>query len=1293
LIVTMLVLAGIAAGGSQAMHLGHVARAHHGGRVLADSPVTITAKAHEGQRSDGTWTGGNITTYKEGDTIAFRFDLTATDATSGDLQVRFTGNDGTCLFFTDYFVLNSVASISGATPTVTTVGSPTPDSFGTSNGEWVQQLHVDFAGAGEAEVYYTLKLSLHAGECNGSSQHSRLSPLTGVSQTGQQNVPVPANQVIEFPSITVNKLVDRGTGSYVPASAGEYCFTLDGGTSACTDSTGKVVFDSTLQLSDGSHTITESSEAGYAFDHGDGTNCTFSGSTATAAIAAGTTPTNATCNFYNKLLPAPTVTVTKSCPNGTANSNDRFQITDNGSNVGDPLACGGSLVVNVTPSQSYTIDETGANGADLANYSETKSSGCSGTLINGQTGSCTITNTLKASPKVTVTKSCPNGAAGDGDRFQITNNGSNAGDPLACGGHVDVTVGAGAAFSFDEKAAGTTDLANYTKSIGSGCSGSLAHYGDTGSCTITNTLKALPTVTVNKSCPNGAANSGDLFQITNNGSNAGSAIACGGHVDVHVGAGSAYSMDEAAAGTTDLANYTKSIGSGCSGTLAHYGDTATCTITNTLKAPPVVTVNKSCPNGAAGDGDRFQVTNNGSNVGDPIACGGHVDVAVSAGAAYSMDEKAAGTTDLANYTKSIGSGCSGTLAHYGDTASCTITNTLKAAPKVTVTKDCPSGAAHDGDRFQITNNGSDAGDPIACGGSVDVSVGAGTAYSIDETAAGTTKLSDYVETRSAGCDGTLAHYGDTASCTITNTLKNAPTITVAKSCTNGAPADASDRFEALLDGSSTDPKTVLACGDSAPVTLAPDTSYSITEQAGNDTTSLDNYNVSYSAGCSSDSGLARGSTDTVCTITNELKAAPKVTVSKACPNGTAGEGDRFQVKLDGTNVGDPLSCGGDIDVTVTPGQAYSITEGAAGTTDLANYDTTFGEDCSGTLAHYGDTATCTITNALKAAPILIVIKNVINDNGGKFKASNFTLSVTGASPTPASFPGDAGGTVVTLLPGAYSVHEAAAAGYATSMDAGCTGTLAHYGDKATCTVTNNDIASPPPPPPPPPAPSPKIDLVITKSAAPNPVTLGDNVTYTLKVTNKGPNQANNVVVTDSLPSETTFVSVSTNKGTCTGTNAITCNLGQVAVGEIDTITIVVKPTVTGTITNTAVVAGTEQELNPADNTASATVTVNGPFTPPSVCYALTVRPTSLTVGHRTIVHVKVTQQGKAVSGVRVVIVGKKINRASTTNGRGVATFVIKSASPGILQIRVPTHSTCRKQRIGVVGVFTPPVTG
>jgi uncharacterized repeat protein (TIGR01451 family) len=1287
-VLALVLSAAITAGGSQARYFVH-------GRTLASSGVTITAKSHQGQSSDGTYTSGNVTQYKEGDTINFRFDLASSDAdSSANMQVRFTGDDGTCLFFADYFVLGSIDNVSGSSPTIT-LGPRTQDSFGTSNGEWVQELDINFPAAGEAIVNYQLKLSPHAGECNGSSQHSRLQPGTDVSQTGQQNVPVPANQVIQFPTITVVKEVDRGTGTYVTASAGEYCFTLDGGTSACTDSNGQVIFDSTFQLADGSHTITESTEPGYGFDHGSGTNCSFSGSTATATIAAGTTPTNATCTFFNKLLPAPTVTVTKQCPNGTANTGDQFQITNNGSNVGSPLTCGHSLVVTVTPSQSYSIDETGANGADLANYNETKSaSGCSGTLINGQTATCTITNTLRAQPAVTVTKYCPNGPANSTDRFQITNNGGNVGAALACGDHTTVQLAPGASYSFDETAAGTTDLANYEKSIGDHCSGSLAHFGDTASCTITNTLRAQPTVTVKKSCPSGPANSGDLFQITNNGTSAGSPIACSGQVDIHVGAGVAYSMDEAAAGTTDLANYTKSIGDKCSGTLAHYGDTATCTITNTLNAPPTVTVTKMCTNGApANSGDRFQITNNGSNVGSALACGDHIDVPVGAGVPYSFDEAAADTTDLANYTETIGDNCSGTLAHYGDTASCTITNALKAPPKVTVTKKCPGGAAHNGDLFQITLNGDNTGDPLACGDSIDVQVGAGIPYSLDEAAAGTTKLSDYVETRDQTCDGTLAHYGDTATCTITNTLKGAPVVTVTKACTKGAPANTSDRFEALVNGSSTDPKTVLACGDSAQITLTPDVGFSITEQAGNDTTSLDNYNVSYSDGCSSDNGLARGSTDTVCTITNELKPAPVVTVTKRCPNGTAGTGDKFQVKLGGQDVGDPLACDGHIDVQVTPGSPYDITEGAAGTTDLANYNTDLREGCSGTLAHYGDTADCTITNTLKAAPILIVIKHVINDNGGKWKASHFTLSVTGSSPTPASFPGDEGGTVVTLLPGPYGVHEAAAAGYTTTMDEGCTGTLAHYGDKATCTVTNNDVASPPPPPPPPPGPSPRINMRIIKSATPNPATVGGNLTYTLTVTNLGPNEANDVVVTDSLPSETTFVSVSTNKGTCTGTNAITCSLGQVAVGEYITITIMVKPTQAGTITNTAIVAGHESEVDPSDNISSATVVVNGPFTPPSACYALTVRPRSLTVGNRTIVHVTVRQLGKGMRGVRLLIIGKGLRKSATTNSRGVATFVIKSKRPGILQVRVPTHLTCRKQRIGVIGVFTPPVTG
>ena len=1337
----------------------------------------ITAKQHEGQSSDLSYTSGNVTQYKEGDTINFRFTLSSDAAASGQLQVRFTGDDGTCLFFANYFVLGSIDNVSGTSPTVSVASGPTADSFGTSNGEWVVTLDVSFADTGSAVVNYQLKLSNEAGDCNGSSQHSRLSPGDGVDQTGQQNVPVPANQVIELPNITVTKLVDRGTGTFVTADAGEYCFALDGGTCTAIDSSGQVTF---VNVSDGSHTITESSNLahpGYTFDSGTGTNCTFSGSTATATVASGTTATNASCTFKNKLTAQPKVTVTKSCPNGAANSGDRFQVQLNGTNVGTALGCGGSLDVNPTPGQAYSITEIATGTTDFANYDSSLSSGCSGTLTFGGTATCTITNTLKAAPKVTVTKSCPNGPANSGDRFQVQNNASNVGTALACSGSLDVAVGAGQAYAITEAAAGTTDLTNYTSSLGTGCSGTLAHYGDTASCTVTNTLKAAPKITVTKSCPNGAAGTGDRFQVKRDGTSVGDPLACGDSLDVTVRAGQAYALTEGAAGTTDLADYATTLGEGCSGTLAHYGDTGSCTITNTLKAAPKVTVTKSCPGGPANAGDRFQVKRDGTNVGSALACGDSLDVTVTAGQAYALTEGAAGTTDLANYDTTLSAGCSGTLPHFGDTGSCTITNSLKAAAKVTVTKSCPNGAAGTGDRFQVERDGTNIGDPLACGDSLDVAVTAGHAYAITERAAGSTDLANYDRTLSDGCSGTLAHFGDTATCTITNTLKAAPKVTITKACPNGK-ADPTDRFQPKLDGTGTgDP---LDCADSHDATVTAGKAYTITEGAAG-TTDLGNYDTTLSAGCSGtldhygdtatctitntlkaapkvtvdkscpngkatstdrfqarldgqDAGdpldcgdsthvnvavgkpysiteaeaattdlanytstLSDGCSGTLahygdtatCTLTNTLKAAPKVTVTKTCPGGKAATGDRFQVKRNSTNVDDPLDCGDSADVTVTAGEAYAITEGAAGTTDLANYTTTLGEGCSGTLAHFGDTAACTITNTLKAAPKVTVVKHVINNDGGTKNAADFTLTASGSGGSPASFPGSEAGTVVTLQqPGPYAINEAAVSGYATSKSAGCSGTLAHYGDTATCTVTNDDVAPPPPPTGPP-----LTDLKITKTDSPDPVSVGALLTYTLTVTNKKGDSAHNVVVTDSLPSEVTLVSVASTKGTCSGSIVITCNIDSVAYNELVTITIVVRPTAPGTITNTAVVTGREPEQDPSDNTASATTLVQGAFTPPSVCYSLRVTPRSLTVGQHSVIRVTVREAGKPVAAVQVVVTGKGVTKRARTNKNGLATISFTPTRSGILQIRVPTHATCNRQRVGVVGVFTPPVTG
>ncbi|MCD6022943.1 MAG: hypothetical protein K0R20_2653, partial [Actinomycetia bacterium] len=186
---------------------------------FTDSPTKITAKSHEGQLSpSGSYTSGNITTYSEGESINFRFDLEATHGpTGGQLQVRYTGDDGVCLFFDGDFALGTVEAISGSQPTVTLASGPTPVAFGTSNGEWVVTLDIDYPGtfghsdpASIARVNYSITLSDEAGECTGSSQHSRLNAAGGtVEQSGAQNVPVPANQVIELPEILVTKRIDR----------------------------------------------------------------------------------------------------------------------------------------------------------------------------------------------------------------------------------------------------------------------------------------------------------------------------------------------------------------------------------------------------------------------------------------------------------------------------------------------------------------------------------------------------------------------------------------------------------------------------------------------------------------------------------------------------------------------------------------------------------------------------------------------------------------------------------------------------------------------------------------------------------------------------------------------------------------------------------------------------------------------------------------------------------------------------------------------------------------------------
>ena len=122
------------------------------------------------------------------------------------------------------------------------------------------------------------------------------------------------------------------------------------------------------------------------------------------------------------------------------------------------------------------------------------------------------------------------------------------------------------------------------------------------------------------------------------------------------------------------------------------------------------------------------------------------------------------------------------------------------------------------------------------------------------------------------------------------------------------------------------------------------------------------------------------------------------------------------------------------------------------------------------------------------------------------------------------------------------------------------------------------------------------DLSITKTASPNPVAAGTNVTYVLTVTNNGPSAAT-VTISDNLPSTLNFVScTATGGGVCVGTiNARNVTFPSLASGASATATIVAHVVTTiannTVITNVAKISNSSAvDPNLANNSASASVT-------------------------------------------------------------------------------------------------------
>jgi uncharacterized repeat protein (TIGR01451 family) len=115
------------------------------------------------------------------------------------------------------------------------------------------------------------------------------------------------------------------------------------------------------------------------------------------------------------------------------------------------------------------------------------------------------------------------------------------------------------------------------------------------------------------------------------------------------------------------------------------------------------------------------------------------------------------------------------------------------------------------------------------------------------------------------------------------------------------------------------------------------------------------------------------------------------------------------------------------------------------------------------------------------------------------------------------------------------------------------------------------------------------DLTVEKTG-PESVEVGQPINYLITVTNAGPEAATNVIVTDTIPSGTTFVSATPSQGSCSGTTTVTCNLGTINDGSSATITLVVTaPMVNGQISNTATAESDESDPTAAAGTATTFV--------------------------------------------------------------------------------------------------------
>ena len=203
------------------------------------------------------------------------------------------------------------------------------------------------------------------------------------------------------------------------------------------------------------------------------------------------------------------------------------------------------------------------------------------------------------------------------------------------------------------------------------------------------------------------------------------------------------------------------------------------------------------------------------------------------------------------------------------------------------------------------------------------------------------------------------------------------------------------------------------------------------------------------------------------------------------------------------------------------------------------------------------------------------------------------------------------------------------------------------------------------------------DIAVSQTTS-GPAAQGQNVVFTVTVSNNGGSPASSVTLNDTF-SNAAFVSVTTTVGSCSGTGPVNCTFGNLAPAATAVVTLTLNANTVGTITNNASAATTTFDANTANNNSSASITVGAAA---DLALGITDAPDPVNVGANTTYNVTLTNNGPgAASGTTVnltlaggTIVSATSSLGCTTTATTVSCSSVAAFGPGTATITVTAQA-------------------